>query len=678
LKCLIHSPDGGYVVVGSSDGTLTAWNPLNGKQLFRGKLHGSAVRCLSFAPDGSRLATASADRSLKILDPAAWRELLTLHLQDPARSICFSPDGKQLALSTGSLVFLDTEKETARSDQRRLARENDERAQPLVKSVLEKTADPLQARELIISQASTDEATCSAALRRLRESLDFRWADAYQVGKLAEELKLQILRQQLVLRSDRPPSNRERRQLIGSLTTLTNTEAIKRQALAEYASAKLNWWQDGLDTAALAWEIVSNRRRRPDDYLLAYFGMGPVVCQTPQDADCLKTMAMAEYRVGLYAEALETAERGSALSQNANLPAAQYLAVIAMSLRQMGRIDAAVEAMRKLDELMKRPKSSADQESVALNDEVRKVLASPPEKPWNEQAAREFCKMCLVQKFGETKCAIWQAWSEERKARQHFDRGEDEEAESARKKVRTVFEAQLAMSPDDAYVAHSLAAYDEVVESSRIERGRFYISHGQIEKAAADIARAIQAQPENLELRYFQALLRLVQGNQANLRQDCSDLLARYGTATDPQTANSVAWSCALGPIGVADREAALRLAEAALAASPPALKPIVMNTLGAALYRTGQFQESLHWLEEGIRKRGGESSPQDWAFLALTHLQLGHRAEALRWLDRLRTYRQNEDLNAFWNELEIRLLRHEAEASILYDPIFPADPFAH
>ena len=69
LKCLIHSPDGGYVVVGSSDGTLTAWNPLNGKPLFRGKLHGSAVRCLGFTPDGSRLATASADRSLE--DPGS-------------------------------------------------------------------------------------------------------------------------------------------------------------------------------------------------------------------------------------------------------------------------------------------------------------------------------------------------------------------------------------------------------------------------------------------------------------------------------------------------------------------------------------------------------------------------------------------------------------------------------
>ena len=63
--------------------------------------------------------------------------------------------------------------------------------------------------------------------------------------------------------------------------------------------------------------------------------------------------------------------------------------------------------------------------------------------------------------------------------------------------------------------------------------------------------------------------------------------------------------------------------------------------------------------------------------FLALAHHQLGHHAEAHAWLDRLRTYRPNESDGDYWNELEIRLLRREAEAVILYDPNFPVDPLA-
>ncbi len=90
-----------------------------------------------------------------------------------------------------------------------------------------------------------------------------------------------------------------------------------------------------------------------------------------------------------------------------------------------------------------------------------------------------------------------------------------------------------------------------------------------------------------------------------------------------------------------------------------------------AALYRSGR-------LEEAIRLRGGGSVPADWPFLAMAHHRLGHRDEARRWLDQLRNHQLSADPAQFWNELQIRLLRSEAEAVILYDPIFPADPFAH
>jgi hypothetical protein len=102
------------------------------------------------------------------------------------------------------------------------------------------------------------------------------------------------------------------------------------------------------------------------------------------------------------------------------------------------------------------------------------------------------------------------------------------------------------------------------------------------------------------------------------------------------------------------------------------------VTTLGAALYRAGRPAEAIGRLEEEIRARGDQSGPRDWAFLALAHHRLGHRAEARRWLDRLREHRPSEDPARFWDELEARLLRSEAEAVILYDPVFPADPFAH
>jgi WD40 repeat protein/serine/threonine protein kinase/tetratricopeptide (TPR) repeat protein len=227
-------------------------------------------------------------------------------------------------------------------------------------------------------------------------------------------------------------------------------------------------------------------------------------------------------------------------------------------------------------------------------------------------------------------------------------------------------------------------ALDEVVRarpynaSSWIGVSGLHAARGQLERAAADIATAIQSQPENLQLRHFQVLLLLNQGDRAGLRQACTELLARYGSVTNLSTANMVAWSCALGPEAVADREAPIGLAELAVNRAQAASRPAFLNTLGAALYRAGRFQEAINRLEEGIRKRGGESLPEDWSFLALAHHGLGHHTEARAWLDRLRTHRPNVSDGAFWNELEIRLLRREAEAVILYDPMFPTDPFAH
>jgi Tetratricopeptide repeat len=81
--------------------------------------------------------------------------------------------------------------------------------------------------------------------------------------------------------------------------------------------------------------------------------------------------------------------------------------------------------------------------------------------------------------------------------------------------------------------------------------------------------------------------------------------------------------------------------------------------------------------LEERIQKRKGESSEADWVFLAMAHHRLGNHDEARRWLDRFRDRRPELAPNMFWYELEIRLLRAEVEAVVLWDPIFPVDPFA-
>ena len=120
-----------------------------------------------------------------------------------------------------------------------------------------------------------------------------------------------------------------------------------------------------------------------------------------------------------------------------------------------------------------------------------------------------------------------------------------------------------------------------------------------------------------------------------------------------------------------------VRLAEAAVKGADGSSKADALSTLGAALYRAGRCDEAIRWLDEAVQARPGASLPQDWAFRALAHHRLGHRDVARRWLDRLREHRPSEHPAPFWDELQIRLLRSEAEAVILYEPVFPEDPFA-
>jgi WD40 repeat protein/serine/threonine protein kinase/tetratricopeptide (TPR) repeat protein len=227
------------------------------------------------------------------------------------------------------------------------------------------------------------------------------------------------------------------------------------------------------------------------------------------------------------------------------------------------------------------------------------------------------------------------------------------------------------------------AAFDEATRARPfnmaivVERGDLYAHRALWSQAAAYYATKAKQYPDVAPLHYCHVLSLLASGDESGVRWACSELLDRFGSSTGPLTANDLAWYCVLAHDGVADRAAPVRLAEQAVNGAPVAAKPTYLNTLGAALYRAGRFQEAISRLEEGIRI-GGESLPQDWVFLAMAHHQLGQHAEARALLDRFRTYRPNESPERYWEELEIRLLRREAEAVILYDPVFPTDPFAH
>jgi tetratricopeptide (TPR) repeat protein len=207
---------------------------------------------------------------------------------------------------------------------------------------------------------------------------------------------------------------------------------------------------------------------------------------------------------------------------------------------------------------------------------------------------------------------------------------------------------------------------------------RLLAGRGRLDRAAATLAEAVRELPDDAGLGRRWALVLLESGDRAGWRAVCAALLDRFGGTIDPRTAGEVTRTCALGPGAAADPATPVRLAEVFAGLDGDGTeKGDALSALGAALYRAGRFDDAIRRLEEAIRVRSGEGAPQDWAFLAMVHHRLGHRDEARRWLERLRDHRPTGDPERFWDELEIRLLRGEAEAVILDDPVFPDDPFA-
>jgi tetratricopeptide (TPR) repeat protein len=196
-------------------------------------------------------------------------------------------------------------------------------------------------------------------------------------------------------------------------------------------------------------------------------------------------------------------------------------------------------------------------------------------------------------------------------------------------------------------------------------------------EAAADSGEAVRLEPENIVYRHHQILALLAVGDPDGLRRTQSDILDRFRMTTNRMNANYVAWSSVMAAGEEPNLSETVRLAERAVDGVPELQKANTLNTLGAALYRAGRFAEAVRRLDEGIQKSNGASLWADWVFLAMAHHRLGHHDEARRWLDRFRDRSPGVPSQDFWGELEIRLLRAEAEAVVLWDPIFPADLFA-
>ncbi|HVS38456.1 MAG TPA: hypothetical protein VMS17_23055, partial [Gemmataceae bacterium] len=111
------------------------------------------------------------------------------------------------------------------------------------------------------------------------------------------------------------------------------------------------------------------------------------------------------------------------------------------------------------------------------------------------------------------------------------------------------------------------------------------------------------------------------QGDLADYRHVCAELVRDHGQTANPTTADDVVFVCVLRPRAVDDPALLVQLARKAVDSDPD--NGFYRETLGAALYRAGDFNAALRELNLAVEKQGQGGSPLAKLFLAMARYRL-------------------------------------------------------
>jgi tetratricopeptide (TPR) repeat protein len=233
--------------------------------------------------------------------------------------------------------------------------------------------------------------------------------------------------------------------------------------------------------------------------------------------------------------------------------------------------------------------------------------------------------------------------------------------------------AQPDVAADD--FRRILAAEPDQI-GARYRRAQALIRLGRHREALADLDIVIPKSPADHVLYHLRAIVRDALGDRDQARADrekASSLLPK-----DPMALNKRAWDLAAGPVNQRDAERAVALARRAVELAPG--QPMLLNTLGLALYRAGQYAEAVSVLEQSLAARKGGFAAFDLFFLAMAHHRLGHSEAARSCFDQAVRWLREQKSPTKQHVKELAAFRAEADAVLgLAGPgaELPADVFA-
>jgi hypothetical protein len=340
------SPDGRRLVSCSEDRTVRVWDARTGQELLTLRGHAQPVLRVRFSPDGRQVASTSDDRTVKIWDSATGQELLTLrgHTREVI-GVAFSRDGRRLA--TGGCDQTVRVWDLATSQEVLTLRGHTARVFGVV----------FGPDDRWIASGSEDgtvklwEVTPPTAELRLEREA------AGLVNQLVEHL---LLKEEVLERLRRDPG-------LG--------EALRQQALT--LAGRYREDPNRFNRASRA--ALQKPGADEAGYRLALRQAQAVCRLRPDWCTGFHTLAIAQYRLGQYREALASLQKVEEFHAKQKVgPEANDLAVQAMAQHHLGQKEQAQATLQRLRDSMRQAGWDRINEARAFLDEAEALIAGKP------------------------------------------------------------------------------------------------------------------------------------------------------------------------------------------------------------------------------------------------------------------------------------------------------------
>jgi WD40 repeat protein/Flp pilus assembly protein TadD len=674
IRGVAFSPDGQRIATASWDPNVKVWDATTGTEVLSYTGHSRAVLSVAFAPDGQHLASSDFEGSVKVWSARTRKDVLTFRGHEGAvNSVAFSPDGGRLAsgANDGTVKVWDTMAEpephtlprmpglihglVLRPDGQPLASAGEQRLSNGATGIWVWDAASGPGTRLLPGPAGRFNVAFSPDGRRLASTDDDGTVKVWEVptAKLVRTLhghdaavtavafapegrRLASAGADGAVKvwdadADREPLHLDGHR--GAVTAVAFDPEGRRLASA------------GADGVVTVWDADAGRK------LVSLRGPGDEVSALAFSPDGRLLAAGGKDRIiDIWDLELDLSEGEVAPPLTLH---GHTRAVSALAFSPDGRRLASGSS----DETIKLWIPTTGQEVLTLRGQAAPVnrLAFSPDG------------RLLVSAGFDVK--VWEGTELTPEARAARVREADQGALAWHRRKASSCEAERQLSRAVFHLSCAIKLRGEEA-SLYADRGNAHAELEQWDNAASDYQRAVERGTTDWRTGHPLALLHLRQGDQEGYRKVCSRLLQSSDSTGDALSANEVAWACCLAPGAVSDTARLVRLAERAVAGEPA--DPMRLNTLGAALYRAGRFDEAARQLEEAVRVHGHEGNPEDWLFLALVNQRLDKPAEArrwltkaARWLDKKAAARKSPDVidPLPWDRyLELRLLLGEAE----------------